>query len=337
MKLVELSDKDKEDYNRFVQDCPNGSFLQSYEWGQWQESLGRQVFRFWILGENENKIASTQLIKMFLPFGKYYLYCPYGPVIGSGRLEIGDWRHVFNEIREKFSDAVFLRIQPTFDILNLKNLQKTANTQPTRTPVVNLEQTEDQLLANMHPKTRYNIRLAQKHGVNVLGELVVTPGHGLYFGEVVKQIVETAKRQHYKSHGILYYKNLIDFFALQTNSAIKIHAYKALYENQLLACGLMLDFDKTRTYLFGGSSSEKKNLMTPYLLHWQAMLDAKQSGFTDYDFWGLENLAGKEVGFGRFKLGFGSKVVEYGEACDFVIHPIEYSLYKILKIIKKAF
>lgn len=350
MRLAELSDNQKTEYNRFVMENESGSFLQSWEWGEWQKNLGRQAHRFFLNSNNEsitgsNIIASIQLIKMSLPFGKYYLYSPYGPVVNSRcNQPVGEagneyLRFLIQEISKKFSDCVFIRIEPkNYSIIKPSSRQavKSSNIQPARTLVINLSKTEDQLLAEMHPKTRYNIRLAQKRGVRVEKDLVITPKYGLYFKEVIEQIMETQNRQGYKGHTEDYYKNMVDFFGLKKESSIKINIYKALFENSLLASGIMLDFGNTRTYLFGGSAQENKQVMAPYLLHFQAMADAKIHGLLNYDFWGIETASGKEPGFARFKSGFGGSVLEYLGAYDYTMRKIQYGFYKVFrKIISK--
>jgi lipid II:glycine glycyltransferase (peptidoglycan interpeptide bridge formation enzyme) len=111
--------------------------------------------------------------------------------------------------------------------------------------------------------------------------------------------------------------------------------YKALYGQKLLACGVMIDFGKTRTYLFGGTSAEDKNLMAPYALHFQAMQDAKNSGLEYYDFWGIETASGEVPGFVRFKMGFGGEPVAYPPAQDLIMNRLWYNAYKVLRKINK--
>jgi lipid II:glycine glycyltransferase (peptidoglycan interpeptide bridge formation enzyme) len=214
---------------------------------------------------------------------------------------------------------------------------KTKNIQPGKTLVVDLVFEEEALLAGMHPKTRYNIRLAQKHGVRVEKDLVVTPGHGLYFQEAVELIVATAVRQGYKGHSKKYYESLVDFFAKKNQpvGGVALSVYKALYQNRLLASAIMLDFGSTRTYLFGGSSEEDKQVMAPYALHWQAMLDGKAAGLKFYDFWGLETASGKTQGFARFKQGFGGKAVDYTGAYDARFSKAGYAAYCLARFASK--
>ena len=97
----------------------------------------------------------------------------------------------------------------------------------------------------------------------------------------------------------------------------------------------MVDFGSTRTFLFGGSSDENKQVMAPYLMHWQAMCDAQKLGLKFYDFWGIETSSGEVPGFVRFKLGFGGQQVSYMGAYDVVFDRLMYQVYKGLRPINK--
>jgi len=365
MNLVEVKIEDKEIYNRFVANAETGSFLQSWEWGEWQAALERRVFRYKMIDDSGAQIASILLIKMPLPLGKYYLYSPYGPV-GSEKLKVQSEK-LLQELRLKFIDAIFIRLEPknTFNFLlstfNSK-IVKSTNIQPGKTLLIDLSKTQDELLAEMHHKTRYNIRLAQKHGVEIKDEFDISIGNGLFAKEAVNLIVETGKRQGYKGYGIEYYQKMIDCLAMQNRGDLKLHIYKAIYNNKLLSSAIMIDFPARggsasgggiRTFLFGGSADEDKNVMAPYLMHWQAMRDAKAAGLSQYDFWGVETSSGDVPGFVRFKLGFAppsatssgpsgqpgsgstSGVKEYTGAYDLVISSFGYKLYEIFRKIKR--
>jgi len=384
LQLVELSEKDKDVYNQFVINQPSGSFLQSWEWGQWQASLGREALRFFVIDDYKaGNLGCVQLIKMSLPFGVYYLYAPYGPVIGDWKLEIGDWILIIKELEKVFFDAIFIRIEPKapFSISSLQSpISKSSNIQPGKTLLIDLTKPEDQLLTEMHPKTRYNIKVAQKHGVEIKDEFDISVGHGLFFDEVLKLIIGTSKRQKFTTFSPEYYKKMVDFFAVGTSGEVKLHIYKAVLNNQLLSAAIMMDFPArggsashsspsdalpsesrtgggTRTFLFGGSSDENKNVMAPYLLHWQAMRDAKARGMEVYDFWGTETSSGEVPGFVRFKLGFAPQLRSgsstprsdsgssrggeqtYAGAYDYIVSKPWYRAYRLFraanKIIKK--
>ena len=348
MRLIELTEIDKLNYNRFVTEH-NGSFLQSWEWGEWQAALGRQVKRFMFSTfteatadkqvENGEFVGSIQFIKMPLWGSWYYVYAPYGPVLAASE-QTKDLRFKMEEeLNEKFPEAMFLRFEPHFPvslIFNPKSLIKSTNIQPAITMVVDLQKTDEELLAAMHSKTRYNIKVAQRHGVVVESELAVTPGHGLYTSEVVDLIIRTQLRQQYRGHVAEYYRKFIDFFALHNRGGtVRVSIYKALYQRQLLACALCVDFGRTRVYLFGGSAEEHRNVMAPYLLHWQAMQDARALRLKLYDLGGSEVSAGGERGFTRFKQGFGGQVVHYAGAYDLVQHRLWYTIYTFLRRFNK--
>ena len=335
MKILEVTEEQKTEYNNFVAAQTSGSFLQSWEWGEWQESLGRQVFRFKVQGSSEETVAVVQLIKMPLPLKRYYLYAPYGPVVlDNFQFSISDFQTILNDLKLKFSDSVFIRFESkdsSLITINSPLTSKSPNIQPAKTLVLDLEKSEPELLAAMHNKTRYNIKVAQKHGVEIKDEFEITNGHGLFFDEAIKLISQTANRQKFNTFPASYYKQMADRFTLGNKSAVKLHIYKAVFQNELLATAFMMDFGKARTFLFGGSSEEHKNVMAPYLLHWQAITDAKKMGMSVYDFWGIETSSGETPGFVRFKMGFAPEnieaVKEYGGAYDFVINKHLYKLY----------
>src|SRR6185436_12574210 len=187
----------------------------------------------------------------------------------------------------------------------------------------------------MHPKTRYNIKVAQKHAVTVISEPIVTPGYGLHLQESLNLLINTAGRQGFKSHQASYYKQLIDFFAMKPGSDCQIAIYKALYQQKLLATAVMIDFGSTRTYLFGGTTQDQKNVMAPYALHWQAMRDAQHKSLTTYDFWGIETASGQTPGFVRFKLGWGGAMINYPAPVDIIQHPAWYTIYNVLRLVHR--
>jgi peptidoglycan pentaglycine glycine transferase (the first glycine) len=372
MQLQEILENEKKSYDNFVAAQQSGSFLQSYEWGGWQAALGRQTFRYLILNDIGEQVGSVQLIRMPLPFGKYYLYAPYGPVVNE---ELGIKNtELVQVVKNKFPDAIFIRIEPKSAISNQQSaIRKSQNIQPAKTLVINLSKTEDLLLSEMHHKTRYNIKVAQKHGVEIKDEFDISIGHGLFYEEALEMIVKTAARQKFNTFSPSYYKAMVDFFVLKNKTsshreenssgqsfeafhrpnvalvklrakdddlknvgAVKLHVYKGIFQNELICAGIMIDFGKVRTYLFGGSSDVHKNVMAPYFMHWQAMLDAKKLGFDYYDFWGIETSSGDTPGFVRFKLGFGGEEKFYAGAYDVVQNKLFYKTYVLLRKINKV-
>ena len=340
MRLEELSEKNRKIYNQFVASSLTGSFLQAWEWGDWQASLGHKASRFFLYNDSEQIVLSVQVLVHPLTFGRVYLYAPFGPIMASRyELKVSDMEFVVGQLQKLFPNCVFIRFEPKLkQEYGVFLGKKTTNIQPARTLVVDLGKTREELLSAMHPKTRYNIKLALKHGVEIQQEFGVTVGHGLYTKEAIDLIVATAKRQHFIGYSRRYYHAFLDFFGLYNElGSLKVHVYKALYRQRLLAVALMVDFGETRTFLFGGSSEEFKNVMAPYLMHFQAMLDAQSLGLKDYDFWGVETAGGQAPGFVRFKLGFGGAVLEYEGARDFITLRLWYNVYTLMRWANRFF
>lgn len=330
MRLIELQNESRTEYNNFVATKAGGSFLQSWEWGTWQERLGRNVYRFKVQGAGSEWEGALQVIEIPVLAGKSYLYVPYGPVFKSA--PDGDAAGaLLSQLRGRFPTALFLRLEPKQEIGSLSLVgRKTVNIQPARTLVVDIGKLDEELLSEMHHKTRYNIKVAQKHGVRIASDAAEWPD------EALELLVETSGRHGFHGYPKGYYGQLVEFFGTARAGEVSVRLYRAEHAGQLLASALMVDFGNTRTYLFGGSSRERKQVMAPYLLHWQAMQDARQAGMSRYDFWGIETSSGEAPGFVRFKLGFGGAEVRYPGACDVVFRPAQYRLYGIMRAVNRA-
>jgi len=344
MELVQLnSQADIGIFNRFVAGHPDGDFLQSWDWGGWQEKLGRQVARL-ALYDDSKMVLSAQLIRTALPkLKQHYIYTPHGPLIENSVAAEDKSKilaYFFAELVKKFPSALFVRIEPAQDFISAlpqARTKKTVNIQAGKTLVLDITKPAEELLAAMHQKTRYNIKVAQKHGITIQSDLAVTPQAGLHLPEAVRLITDTAKRQNYRGYPAEYYKGLIDYFGTRQGD-LSLSIYKAFYEKTLLVSAIMVDFGRTRTYLFGGSSALHRNTMAPYLLHWQAILDAREKGLSEYDFGGSETAGGKtDLGFNRFKLGFGPIQREFPGTYDIIMKPAWYTIYSGLRYLNRKF
>ena len=202
---------------------------------------------------------------------------------------------------------------------------KTRDLQPSHTLITNLEPSEKQLLANMHEKTRYNIRLAEKKGVQIeIGTATID--------EVWRVFEMTSSRDEFRLHGKEYYRKMLQ----HTNAFLAV----AKHDGEILAANILIDFGKTRSYLHGASSNVKRNFMAPYLLQWELMKDAKIHGMKSYDWWGVAPVHASSThewsGISRFKRGFGGEEVSYPGTFDVVLHPIKYKLYQFARMLRRG-
>ncbi len=199
------------------------SFLQSNEWAEFQKSLGRDVFEY------EKEGITARIIKYDLPFGKNYLYIPHGPEMNFNQMIGGFKNPVANFVKwlrelGKAQKSIFIKVEPLVDSVvqvlavggkfsagggpayGWKKSKK--EIQPSKTVVIDLGQSEEELLTSMHHKTRYNIGVADKHGVVV--------GEGGNLDSFLRLLKKTAKRDRFNPHPADYYKKLFDFNRLQT-------------------------------------------------------------------------------------------------------------------------
>ncbi|NOQ68083.1 peptidoglycan bridge formation glycyltransferase FemA/FemB family protein [Patescibacteria group bacterium] len=116
MRIIQFKENQKEIWNEFVAENNSESFLQSWEWGNFQQVADKKIFRIGIK-DNDEIIAVALIVKHDLPFGRSYLYCPRGPVVAESRIKNQELRIpniLFDEIKKiaKKEKSLFLRIDP---------------------------------------------------------------------------------------------------------------------------------------------------------------------------------------------------------------------------------
>jgi lipid II:glycine glycyltransferase (peptidoglycan interpeptide bridge formation enzyme) len=390
MEIVKITKEKKGEYEKFILEN-GGSFLQSFGWGEFQEVFDRKVFRFFVKDKDEI-LLSTSVFRYSLPKKKSYLYIPYGPVVKK-EVHLDKLEKAFSalllELKKvaKKNKSIFLKVEQENSPINLKNLKfkkSKKDIQARETLILNIDREEEDILKEMKQKTRYNIRLAKKRGVNIFEVPQKEAAFSMFYGLLEK----TSERNTFKLHPKKYYENMVDMFfdgvvqkktseaevsnksenlsaigrggnerkkiyadstVLSTESGDKqMHQicrfterlYFAEYKGKILATAMVGFFGNRATFLHGASSDENKNLMAPYLLHWEIIKKVKEAGMKEYDFWGIitKKTDPKKIkawqGFSRFKEGFGGEVVEYAGAYDFAFSKPWYFLYNLVRRIK---
>lgn len=296
-----------------------GGFLQSWQWGEFQRALGREVLRFREDG------AMAQMIRMRLPFGKSYWYCPRGP--------LGALPSLAEDAEMK--KAMFLRVEPAAS--PGAGAVKVRDVQPGQTLIVDLAPEREAIMAAMHEKWRYNIRLAERKGVRVYVAGERDPGALEVFWGLLE---ETTERDKFRAHDKEYYRSMLEALAGDPAKDGGMRPVARLvfaeHDGRVLAANLMVYFGGTATYLHGASSRARRELMAPQLLHWTAMLDAKAWGYRAYDFWGVAPEGAENhpwAGVTRFKRGFGGTYVAYPGTYDL---PIDRTWYRLYAFAQKA-
>ncbi len=310
--------------------------LQSENWLAFQEATGKDVVGFSGDGFSANGIIHP------LPIVGRYLYIPRGPVG-----EISNFQFPISKLIEEAEKRKmrWIRIEPTDDAV-LESIRQAAgkkivkaphDMQPRETLIVDISRSEEKLFAAMKPKTRYNIRLAEKKGVKVFATR-----EERYERAFLDLMRRTADRKEITPHPRSYYEKFLTVFPEEM-----CRLFVAEYDGEVLAANLLMIYGTTATYLHGGSDDAHRDVMAPYLLQWEQMKHAKAQGCTRYDFGGIRtqpttyNLptANSWDGITRFKTGFSPQTapVVFPGTYDIILDPRAYSLYGYLRHLQESF
>jgi peptidoglycan pentaglycine glycine transferase (the first glycine) len=323
-------------WNAFVAAHPTGHLLQLSQWGALKTRFGWQAVRL-ALGQDGELRAGAQLLFRRLPLGRTLAYVPKGPVMDFHDEATATqlWAALHQLARAQ--RAILLKVEPELpddpalaERLRGWGFRPSLQTiQPRRTIWVDLTAGETDILARMKSKTRYNVRLAARQGVEVRGgslddwdafyALMQTTGMRDDFGIRSREYYQTA-------YQLLSGVGLAQFFL-------------ASYDGEPVAALLAFVCGDKAVYFAGASSNRHRNRMPNYLLQWEAMRWAKAQGCTVYDLWGIpdEDEATLEAQFTerrdglwgvyRFKRGFGGQAIRYLGAYDYVYSTLWYRLY----------
>lgn len=329
MKLIEI--KDREKINNFVSSQEQSQFLESWEWGEFNKGIGFRVKRVGVEEKGE-LVGTAVLIEKRLPLGMKYWYCPRGPVIRGSQNVDRILIFLFEELKRKskFEKIIFLRFEPRSTI-NDPRAKKTIDVQPSKTLILDLTRSEEEILKDMHQKTRYNIRLAGKKGVEVV------EASQDEFDEWWKIMEETRTRDQFRLHSKDYYYNQLGITRLnpakRANYELKIKLIIAKYKGEIIAGNIVAFFGDTATYVHGASSNKFRNIMAPYALQWHCIKQAKELGYKYYDFNGIDE--NKWPGVTRFKKGFGGEEINYPGTFDLVFSKVWYFIYKVIRKLRR--
>lgn len=299
---------------------PFGAFLQMWEWGEVQVSLGAPIKR--IYEKTPQGVVLAQGIWQPLPFKASYWLFPKGP-LGDAPLETR-----LAVLKKACEESAFLKIEPT---QVPQGASGATERHPAHTMIVNLSEDIDELYAKMKPKTRYNIRLAQKKGV----QREYTGVEGL--SRFMTLMRQTAARDGFHAHTPDRYRAIVEKFQGPTCAAFFAFA---TYKGKDLAANLMIDAGEVRTYVHGASANTDREVMAPYALHAALMEEAIKKGMKQYDFWGVAPEGAHEShvwsGITRFKAGFGGERVNMPGTFDIPLRSLAYKLYQFARKCKAS-
>ncbi len=300
--------------------------LQSELWGEFREKTGVKVVR-----KNDLQVTIHPI-----PYTNFKIgYFPKGNEINQKML---------NDLLEigKINNCIFIQIEPNVEKsntkqYNFKNLYRSAHPIFTKYNfVLDLTKSEEELLRNMNQKTRYNIRLAQKKGVEIIED-----NSDKAFEEYLQLTKDTTQRQKFYAHGERYHRLMWETLRTQNkNNEFSIHLLKAIYNKETLAAWILFVLGNTLYYPYGASSIKHREVMASNLMMWEAIRFGKKLNLKKFDMWGAlgpnPNVKDPWYGFHRFKEGYGSDLVEFIGSYDLVINPFMYHIYKTADKIRWA-
>jgi lipid II:glycine glycyltransferase (peptidoglycan interpeptide bridge formation enzyme) len=321
----DILEKDHYIFNKFATHP-----LQSFAWGEFRKKNGIIVIRKGFY-QKQNMLQAFQLTIHTIPYTSWTIgYVPKGTLPTYEMLE------ELKKIGKKYR-CVFIQLEPNC----LKNNQtishvKTLGLVPSAHPLftnftfqLDLTKSEHELLQHMHPKTRYNIKVAKKYNVVVREEISQKA-----FNAYLDLIEETTRRQAFYSHSRKYHEQMWNILHKKhATNDLSAHLFVAWYDNIALATWIVFIFKDTLYYPYGASSNSHRETMASNLMMWEIIIFGKRLGLKKFDMWGAlgENPDPHDpwFGFHRFKKGYGPELLEFLGSFDLIINPLLYQGYKI--------
>lgn len=329
MDLRVVTEKQKNQYNKLAT-----HIMQSWEWGEFRKKLGTRLQRLGIF-ENGKLTQVFQLTFHKIPFLNSFVgYLPKGPFpdkkLAEALIKIGQEQK-----------CAFIKIEPNIEESRVNSASWRINKNFISSPkplftkfnyILDLTKTEEEILKNMHPKFRYNIKVAQKHGVWV-EERVDDQALKIY----LKLHFATTKRQGFHSHNQDYHQLVWQTLHQAGLARILIAFYKPPETKKPipLSAWMIFNFKDTLYYPYGGSSLKYKNVMASNLVAWEAVKLGKKLGCKKFDLWGAadpqKGSSDPYFGFTRFKSQLGAELVEYLGTYDLVFNWPVYILFNLVE------
>lgn len=327
-------------WNDFVAAHPCTHILQTAEWGELKAAFGWSAERV-ALVENGVPRAGALVLYRHLPAGLGTLaYVPRGPLVDWDRPEeVAALLAALGE-RARTRRAVALVLEPDLpdearwrERLIALGLRPSPlrSIQPRRTLIVDIRGDEEAVLAAMKPKTRYNIRLAERKGVRVW------EGTEADFPAFHQLMAQTAARDRFGVHSPAYYERAYHLFV----PAGRARLLMAGVEGETVAALMVFALGRRAWYFYGASGDAHREKMPTYRLQWEAIRWARSRGCTEYDLWGVpdedeERLEAEFTnrqdglwGVYRFKRGFGGRLFRSVGAWERPLRPILYHFYTL--------
>lgn len=349
------------------------SFLQSDFWARFKAEFGWRPRAYLLAQPGGDEAHPLLVMSRRLQAGLGFAYVPHGPEsnddLGSPDPQLGTELLIglARALKTRLpASTLFIRYDPPWSLVEaprtdasdsdpgapeatnpgvfpeplrpslMPPLQRSAaDIQPPDTVILDLSQTEESLLLGMKPKWRYNIRLAEKKGVEV-SSVSASAGKaswGQSLEAFYRLYEETSARDKIALHPASYYRKLFELAEVPRGDSPlpELRVWTARHGGADLASIITVFWRGEATYLYGASSNEKRNLMPTYALQWEAIKAAKAAACRSYDFYGIppsEDPGHPMAGLYRFKTGFGGAILHRPGSWDLALRPALYAGFR---------
>ncbi|MHB9057958.1 MAG: lipid II:glycine glycyltransferase FemX [Bacillota bacterium] len=334
MRLIQVTPELREDYDRFVAAAPKGHILQSYEWGEVKAETGWTPIRLMADDRSGTRAAALVLRRDVPVIKRTIFYSPRGPVLDFHDSEAFDF--LIAEVRKlaQRNRAIMWKIDPDLPadrqdvrdylarrgFVHNKRGADFEGVQPSFVFRLPLDKSLDDLFASFANKTRYNIRLAARKGVEVrVGVKEDLP-------RFYQVLLETATRDRFLVRSYDYFVDLWDHLVERGLARL----FVAQLEGRMIAATLAFIMGDKAWYIYGASSNQDREVMPNYALQWEMIRWAKESGCVMYDFRGVSGDLSPDnplYGLYRFKKGFSGDFTEFIGEYDLIFSPLAYWLW----------
>ncbi len=316
---------DKNIWENFLKEREEKTFLNSWNWGEFQKKEGCKIWRWGFY--NEDKLIALALVLKIKARRGTFLFVPHGPVVKEEKEKV--LRELLEKGKEtaKKEKAVFLRVAPIakrtdenknlFSSLGFR--EAPLHMHPEVSWELDITKSEEDLLMDMRKTTRYLIRKAGKEN-----DIEAVQTQNLQDLEAFDKVYQkTAERHDFVPFSLRFLKN--QFLVFKEDDQIAIFLGK--YKGEVVASSVVVFWQDRAFYHHGASLQKYRKVPVSYLLQWEAIKEAKRRGCKKYNFWGIApEIREKEdlkksnhpwAGLTLFKMGFSGRRKEYVKTQDF--------------------
>lgn len=334
VKITTITDRNR--WDNFIKSHPESNFLQSWDFYEFHASRGKTIVRRAAVDQKGRILAAYAGVVETAKRGTY-LAIAGGPIMDFSDLKLV--RQIFADIRQvgNQNHCVFVRVRPqlersegSLDLMRKLGLRPAPMYLSVEfAGIIDLQQSEDEILAHASQSFRRKLRKAAKENLDITAD--TQPASIQAFCELEQK---HSARQHYVPFSSDFLTK--QFEAFKKHDEILI--YTARKDGEILAQNFMIFYGAEASYHYGVSSELGTRISAAPLLHLAAMAEARKRGCTRYNLWGIvepHETDHRFYGVSQFKRSFGCQEFKYTPAHDLVLNPLKYQLDWVVETVRK--